>query len=381
MASTSAPNAQEDGRDSVWSASACGAAQSAMPETRMANIPDLMAHMADLTDDSVQGVRKTAEEPPRVSVYDVLGAMTGYAPNNCVNLWRRLCESFPEVTTPCSNFKFPGKGQRDTPVTDAEGIITIIMLLPGRAAARARQSAANVVVRYLGGDLSLVREVMQNNQLQDHLEPEHPASLFGQSVRDASASAAVSTNSPQDALEIEMARDARMKTLATAFQLAQSIGSSSQDRLRAEAQRAIDEVLLPQGDALGDYADSASILRERGYTEEQVRRLSGEFGKDLKVVSQSEGRSAQSSGQGFGPDERHVGLYHRVRDAALIEDVLASFRQRALHSRVLAGELDPVAIRRQRVLDRAGRGRRASSASTERATYRDREPAGAQRPA
>jgi len=335
----------------------------------LANIPDLMARMADLTDDSVQGVRKTAEEPPRVSVYDVLGAMTGYAPNNCVNLWRRLCESFPEVTTVCSNFKFPGKGQRDTVVTDAEGIAQIIMLLPGRSAARVRQSAANVVVRYLGGDLSLVREVVQNNQLQDQLEPEHPASLFGQSVRDASASAA------------SAARDARMKTLATAFQLAQSIGSSSQDRLRAEAQRAIDEVLLPQGDALGDYADSASILRERGYTEEQVRRLSGEFGKDLKVVSQSEGRTAQSSGQGFGPDERHVGLYHRVRDAALIEDVLASFRQRALHSRVLAGELDPVAIRRQRVLDRAGRGRRASSASTERATYRDREPAGAQRPA
>ena len=46
-------------------------------------------------------------------------------------------------------FKFPGRGQRDTPVTDAEGIIQIIMLLPGRAAAIARQSAANVVVRYL----------------------------------------------------------------------------------------------------------------------------------------------------------------------------------------------------------------------------------------
>ena len=60
------------------------------------------------------------------------------------------------------------------PVTDAEGITQIIMLLPGASAARVRLSAANVVVRYLGGDLSLVREVMQNNRLQDHLEPEHP---------------------------------------------------------------------------------------------------------------------------------------------------------------------------------------------------------------
>ena len=207
---------------------------------------------------------------------------------------------------------------------------------------------------------------MQNNRLQDHLEPEHPASLFGQSVPDAST--ALSASPPQGALKIELARDARMKTLTTAFQLARSIGSSSQDRLRAEAQRAIDEILLPQGDALGDYVDSASILSERGYTEEQVRRLSGEFGRDLKAVSQSEGRATQSNGHDFGPEERQVGLYHRVRDAALIEDVMSSFRQRALHSRVLAGDPDPVAVRRQRVLERTGRGRHASSASAEQAS-------------
>ena len=147
------------------------------------NVPDLMVSLAQLDDDAVQQIRKTAESPPRVSVYDVLGAVTGYTPNNCVNLWQRLSEQFPEVTTQSSIFKFSGRGQRETPVTDAEGITQIIMLLPGRAAAIARQSAANVVVRYLGGDVSLVGEIMANRNMQAQLEPEHPASIFGQSVR------------------------------------------------------------------------------------------------------------------------------------------------------------------------------------------------------
>ena len=74
----------------------------------MQNIPDLMVSMAEMDEDSVQQIRKTAEVPPRASVYDVLGVVTGYTPNNCVNLWQRLAVQFPEVTTLSSNFKFPG---------------------------------------------------------------------------------------------------------------------------------------------------------------------------------------------------------------------------------------------------------------------------------
>ena len=36
------------------------------------------------------------------------------------------------------NFRFPGKGQRNTPVAPARGIVEIIMLLPGQQAARVR---------------------------------------------------------------------------------------------------------------------------------------------------------------------------------------------------------------------------------------------------
>ena len=62
-------------------------------------------------------------------------------------------------------------------VTDARGAIELIMLLPGKTAAMARQSAASVVVRYLGGDMSLVQEVMTHRQVQAELDPEHPARI------------------------------------------------------------------------------------------------------------------------------------------------------------------------------------------------------------
>jgi len=285
------------------------------------NIPDLMMSLAQLDDDSVQQIRKTAESPPRVSVYDVLGAVTGYAAEHRSQLFHRLSQQFPEVNTIITNFKFPGRGQRDTPVTDAEGITQIIMLLPGRAAAIARQSAANVVVRYLGGDVSLVGEIMANRNMQAQLEPEHPASIFGQSVR----------HGPTP-YEIDAARNARMQGLAAAYQLAQAINSTSRDRVRIEAQKAIDGMLLPAGDTTEQYVDAAAILQEPAYTDEQIGRLAKELGKDLKLVSENEGRSLQYNQQEFGRDRTQIGLYHRVRDASLIEDVLASFKLRCARS-------------------------------------------------
>lgn len=68
-------------------------------------------------------------------------------------------------------------------MVDAEGITQFIMLLPGKAAAIARQSTAHVVVRDLGGDLYLVRDIMANRNKHAQLEPEHPARICGQCVR------------------------------------------------------------------------------------------------------------------------------------------------------------------------------------------------------
>ena len=80
---------------------------------------DFLVDMTAVTNDALQCVRKAAEVPPRVSIYDVLGLVTGYTPTVCSHTFLRLQETFPEVGLVWSNFKLQGRGQRHTPVTDA----------------------------------------------------------------------------------------------------------------------------------------------------------------------------------------------------------------------------------------------------------------------
>ena len=122
----------------------------------MRPVRDLMASLISLTDGSVRQIRKTAEDPPRISVLGVIGAVTGHSPTVCSHTLQDMLRHFHDIGCLSSNFKFPGRGQRETPVTCIKGAVTIVMLIPGRAAASVRKIAASTLVRYLGGDLTLV---------------------------------------------------------------------------------------------------------------------------------------------------------------------------------------------------------------------------------
>ncbi len=99
----------------------------------------------------VKQVRKTHENPPRISVIDVAIAITGKSHHDATQDFRRIMEQYPEVGTNCSHFRFKGRGQRDTPIVSIRGAIELVFLLPGRHAARVRRQAAELLVRYLGG--------------------------------------------------------------------------------------------------------------------------------------------------------------------------------------------------------------------------------------
>ena len=151
----------------------------------MRPISDLMASLTELTDGTVNQIRKTAENPPRISIYDVLQLVTGCSAQHCTQVFQRLVQNFPDVHTSVVNFKFSGRGQKETPVTDARGIVDIIMVLPGKAAASIRRQASNVLVRYLGGDPTLVEEIAANRFAQEELsetDPNNCFRIFGQTV-------------------------------------------------------------------------------------------------------------------------------------------------------------------------------------------------------
>ena len=130
-------------------------------------------------------IRKTNDSPPRISVIDVVEAITGQVKSNAGKTLERVKESHPEVYPNWINFRFPGRGQRETPIADVRGIVEIVMLLPGRQAARIRRQAAELLCRYLGGDLALVDEVCRNRGFQEELavaRPEDPRRVFGEVV-------------------------------------------------------------------------------------------------------------------------------------------------------------------------------------------------------
>ena len=116
----------------------------------------------------------------KCSVYDLITVVGGQ--KNPWDAWKRLSERYPEVLGKCEDFKFLGRGQRETPITDREGWAYILGLLPGVMGKRYRESAADLVVRYLDADITLADEVVDRNDNLEDLE-RHEARVRGKITR------------------------------------------------------------------------------------------------------------------------------------------------------------------------------------------------------
>lgn len=96
-------------------------------------------------------------EDGRSSVYDLISAIGQQ--KDPYNVWKRLVAAHPEGLTKCQTFKFPGRGQQETPVTDLRGWLYILALLPGAMGKKYREEAAQLVTRYMKGDQTLIDEI------------------------------------------------------------------------------------------------------------------------------------------------------------------------------------------------------------------------------
>ena len=116
----------------------------------MTDIREQLATLLGKQAMDIVSIRRTSDTPPLISVVDVVAAIAEQTGSNAGNYVERLQINHPEVCSRYANYKFPGKGQKNTLVTDAQGIVEIIMVLPGRYATCVRQQAAVLLVRYLG---------------------------------------------------------------------------------------------------------------------------------------------------------------------------------------------------------------------------------------
>ena len=74
---------------------------------------DVPTQLATLLGKEVVSIRKTSETPPRISVIDVVEAITGQVKSNSGKTLERVKERHPEVYPNWINYRFPGRGQRD----------------------------------------------------------------------------------------------------------------------------------------------------------------------------------------------------------------------------------------------------------------------------
>ena len=156
----------------------------------------IQAQLSGLLGREVQQLRITEEIPPRISVIDVAVVITGHGAKYASEAVRNIRQNHPDVSEKIGDVKFPDsrgrKGQKSTPAMDVRGAVEIILLLPGSQAARVRRQAAELLCRYLGGDLSLVDEVCAIRGFQEELAvraPDDGRRVFGEAVEAASGSA------------------------------------------------------------------------------------------------------------------------------------------------------------------------------------------------
>lgn len=223
-------------------------------------------------------IRKTAENPPRVSVYDLISAVTGSA-ESARKAFFRLSNEHAEVGASSHNFRFSGRGQRPTPVVDARGAVEILMLLPGRVAASFRKSAADVIVRYLGGDPSLVEEVAANRLIQEQLPDDHPSRIFGQTVESEQVKRA------HEELELSRVKRVRLENFSQSFRLYRevldSIGMEMDDRDRMYVKDCISSQFLDrQAIEDGEFC-IRDVTSAEGFRDTKVDSVVGRRAKQL----------------------------------------------------------------------------------------------------
>jgi hypothetical protein len=115
-----------------------------------------------------------------ISVFDFIKVVGGQ--KDPYSTWNRILnEHKDEVQAFCTNLKFPGSGQKLTPVVNVQGMVKLLFWLPGETAKQFRSKSAEVMIRYLGGDLTLIDEIKAIDQC--HVEnPNNVAQMFREEV-------------------------------------------------------------------------------------------------------------------------------------------------------------------------------------------------------
>ena len=114
----------------------------------------------------------------QISVFDFIRVVGNQ--KNYKDAWKRILENHEnEIVAFCDYSQF-GKTKK-TPVISVQGMVKLLFWIPGETAKQFRSKSAEVMIRYLGGDLTLIDEIRSVDQ--HHREnPDNVARVFREEV-------------------------------------------------------------------------------------------------------------------------------------------------------------------------------------------------------
>ena len=96
--------------------------------------------------------------------------------NDAAQIWRRIPEDMKKGLG-YEEFKFPGRGQQEQPVVTFPAALELVGMLPGENSRKNQSAMTKILVRYLAGDSSLMREINSNAKSNDPVAQMARASL------------------------------------------------------------------------------------------------------------------------------------------------------------------------------------------------------------
>ena len=274
---------------------------------------DAPTQLAALLGCEVVRIRKTADVPPKVSLIDVAVLITGKASRNARRAVATVQERHPDVAQHLSHVKLlDSRGRtapKATPVTDVKGMVEFILLLPGKQAARVRRQAAELLVRYLGGDLAIIDEVCAFRGFQEQLavqSPNDPRRIFGAAVATSSSTSTKMAN--MFASEAGGVTNAAVACEQVLGRLLPSLFQKLSEALAAKLAVQIDERLAAFADTSAPRGEKRKERPQPVASNAKMLRLQGEDhlpSADGKYMERLE--SANTTGTRADLAERHLG--------------------------------------------------------------------------
>ena len=110
-------------------------------------------------------VRVTTKDGiPYLCIRDFIMHLCDKTDQRALEIWDRLSkENKDELREFCSSFRFPESRQFEQLVISFPGAIKLAMLLPGKHVKRYLRKFAEIISRYLDGDLKMCSEIVENN--------------------------------------------------------------------------------------------------------------------------------------------------------------------------------------------------------------------------